>query len=126
MKFLFLVQGEGRGHMTQAISIRKILESQGHQVLAGIGKNSRRKIPRFFADEFGTNLFEYESPNFFLDKKEKGLRIGKTIFKGLINSRKYFKQLNTIQKEVKLFQPDAAADGRHAGADDEAQSDARR
>jgi UDP:flavonoid glycosyltransferase YjiC (YdhE family) len=30
MKFLFIVQGEGRGHMTQAIAFSKLLEKQGH------------------------------------------------------------------------------------------------
>lgn len=33
MKILFIVQGEGRGHLTQAISMEKLLRSSGHEVV---------------------------------------------------------------------------------------------
>ena len=33
MKILFIVQGEGRGHLTQAISMEKLLRSNGHEVV---------------------------------------------------------------------------------------------
>ena len=32
MKFLFIVQGEGRGHLTQAITLENILLRNGHEV----------------------------------------------------------------------------------------------
>ena len=32
MKFLFIVQGEGRGHLTQAITLEEILRRNGHEV----------------------------------------------------------------------------------------------
>ena len=34
MRFLFTVQGEGRGHYTQALSLAAILRKQGHEVVA--------------------------------------------------------------------------------------------
>ncbi len=33
MKFLFIVQGEGRGHFTQAITLEDMLLRNGHQVV---------------------------------------------------------------------------------------------
>ena len=33
MKFLFIVQGEGRGHLTQAITLENALRHNGHQVV---------------------------------------------------------------------------------------------
>ncbi len=33
MKYLFIVQGEGRGHLTQAITLEKLLISRGHEVV---------------------------------------------------------------------------------------------
>ena len=33
MKFLFIVQGEGRGHLTQAITLEEILRRNGHEVV---------------------------------------------------------------------------------------------
>ena len=32
MKFLFIVQGEGRGHLTQAINLERTLRRHGHEV----------------------------------------------------------------------------------------------
>ena len=33
MKFLFIVQGEGRGHFTQAITLEDMLLRNGHEVV---------------------------------------------------------------------------------------------
>ena len=33
MRYLFVVQGEGRGHLTQALSLASILRRQGHEVV---------------------------------------------------------------------------------------------
>ena len=32
MKILFIIQGEGRGHLTQALSLRQKLMAEGHEV----------------------------------------------------------------------------------------------
>ena len=46
--FVFAVQGEGRGHLTQAIAVYEMLTQRGHQVKAVlIGSSSRREIPAF-------------------------------------------------------------------------------
>ena len=46
--FVFAVQGEGRGHLTQAIATYELLLSRGHKVAAVlIGSSSRREIPSF-------------------------------------------------------------------------------
>ena len=36
MKFLFIVQGEGRGHLTQAITLEEMLLRNGHEVVARV------------------------------------------------------------------------------------------
>lgn len=49
MKFLFIVQGEGRGHLTQAITLEEILRRNGHEVVEVlVGKSSSRRLPGFF------------------------------------------------------------------------------
>ena len=51
MKYLFIVQGEGRGHLTQAISLSQMLRRHGHEVVEVlVGKSSNREIPAFFLD----------------------------------------------------------------------------
>ena len=50
-KFIFTVQGEGRGHLTQAISFTQIAREAGHEVVGyAVGSFQGRKIPSFFLD----------------------------------------------------------------------------
>lgn len=107
MKFLFIVQGEGRGHMTQAIAFSKIIERQGHE-LAGviIGKSKRRDIPEFFSRELAAPIHMVESPNFACDTDEKKILIGKTIRKNLAKSATFWRSLQQIDKVVSAESPD--------------------
>lgn len=105
MKFLFIVQGEGRGHMTQAISLSQLLKSSGHEVVGiCIGKSSRREIPDFVKNALNYPIHTFESPNFFTDKTGKGILLGKTIFLNLRLFpvfRRSLKFLHTIITETK-------------------------
>lgn len=55
MKVLFIVQGEGRGHLTQAITLEEILRRNGHEVVEVlVGKSNTRRLPGFFNRSIGT------------------------------------------------------------------------
>ena len=46
MRYVFIVQGEGRGHLTQAISMERLLRENGHEVAAVlVGKSPARRLP---------------------------------------------------------------------------------
>lgn len=48
MKVLFIIQGEGRGHLTQAMTMERLLMSHGHEVVGMlVGKSESRKLPAF-------------------------------------------------------------------------------
>lgn len=48
MKFLFIVQGEGRGHLTQALTLEEHLLREGHEVVEVlVGKSRNRELPTF-------------------------------------------------------------------------------
>ena len=50
MKIMFSILGEGRGHLTQAIAVKDMVEKAGHQVsnvVLGMGAN--RQVPAFFS-----------------------------------------------------------------------------
>lgn len=107
MKFVFLVQGEGRGHMTQAIAFAKMLEKSGHQVGAVIlGRSKRRTVPEFFRRQFSIPIVEVESPNFEADKNEKGVLIGKTILSNLRKLPSFWTSILSIHAIVKHEKPD--------------------
>ena len=49
MKCLFIVQGEGRAHLTQAITLEEMLLRNGHEVVEVlVGESSSRILPGFF------------------------------------------------------------------------------
>src|SRR6516162_10994021 len=65
MKIMFTVQGDGRGHMTQAIAAAQAFERHGHEIVAvTVGTNPSRTIPEFFAREFDGRLKPIASPGF--------------------------------------------------------------
>ena len=65
MKCIFIVQGEGRGHLTQCIALENILRSNGHEVVKVlVGKSFSRQIPDFFRRHIHAPIERFESPNF--------------------------------------------------------------
>ena len=65
MKILFIVQGEGRGHLTQAISLEKLLRDNGHDVVEIlVGKSEARRLPGFFVRSVHAPIKQFTSPNF--------------------------------------------------------------
>ena len=78
-KFLFVVQGEGRGHLTQAISLYEILTQAGHEVVSVMmGSTTGRDIPDFFKAKVNTNLQTFQSPSLVYGKS-KSLQLYKTV-----------------------------------------------
>ena len=93
--------------MTQAISLRQILQSGGHEVCHVIvGKSPRRQIPSFFYEKIGSDIDELESPNFVTDKNQKSVKPFRSAVHSLIRSPQYKRSIATINKIVKEKQPD--------------------
>jgi len=107
MKYLFLVQGEGRGHMTQAISLSEMLRSEGHEIVhVLVGKSKRREIPPFFYQKIKSNVTTFESPNFVVDAKNKKIQMGRSMFLNMFLLGVFIKSLKIIRKTVKETKPD--------------------
>lgn len=108
MKYTFIVQGEGRGHMTQAISLKNKLEKNGHKVpVVIVGKNPKRTIPSFFYQKINSKVIALDSPNFVFDKNKKRIRITPSILYNLFYFLKYLKSLETIKRIIRQEKPDA-------------------
>ncbi|MEO5642698.1 MAG: glycosyltransferase family protein [Bacteroidia bacterium] len=104
---LFIVQGEGRGHMTQAIALRQLIEKNNYKVCGVIiGTSERRNIPSFFLEKFkGISVERIQSPN-FITKNNRGINIIATIGHNLKRIRTYYKSAKQIRNKVAALNPD--------------------
>ena len=107
MKFLFVVQGEGRGHLTQAIALHEILTKSGHEVVAAlVGKSNRRELPSFFLKNIRSEVLRFNSPNFLPASKNKQTNIWTSIVYNLLKSGSYLKSIYFIRKQIKQLDVD--------------------
>ncbi len=107
MRIVFLVQGEGRGHLTQAISLYQILSAAGHEVVGAlVGISADRTVPAFFKEQIPVPIFEHQAPNIIYNKKGKGINLGKTIFTHTLSLPHYIKTLFSIHQKIKSLEPD--------------------
>ncbi|MCM0059462.1 MAG: glycosyltransferase [Algoriphagus sp.] len=107
MRFLFLIQGEGRGHLTQALSFAALLKKEQHELVGVVvGKSPRRQVPEFFIQKIGAKVTSVESPNFETDGLEKKILLGKTIRKSLAKVSTYWTSLQKIHELIQATQPE--------------------
>ena len=106
MKILFAVQGDGRGHMTQAIAAARLLHSHGHEIVAiTVGANPSRTVPAFFSREFGERLSPIASPGFCF-QHGKGVSGLGTIRQAVAGAGKYRASLATLGGLIEQTKPD--------------------
>ena len=97
------MQGEGRGHLTQAVAVAAWLRARGHEVVRVlVGQSARRAVPRFAQDELGAPVELFPSPNFVADRMG-AVRLGATIAR---NAR----AADTFAPALRLFDHYVAAD----------------
>jgi uncharacterized protein (TIGR00661 family) len=103
---MLVVQGEGRGHLTQAIAVHEMLVRAGMETCCVVvGRSSRRDVPDFFRKAFSCPVVSLPSPNFVTDKRNKSIRIWPTIWHNLSRMGAYMHGMRIIRKLVAFHQP---------------------
>lgn len=63
LRVVFVVQGEGRGHMTQALALASHLRDAGHEIARVlVGRSPWRSIPDYFRSGIEAPLAEFDAP----------------------------------------------------------------
>lgn len=107
LRCLFIVQGEGRGHLTQALALRRLLISAGHQVEGVVvGQSHQRPIPPFFREKIETPVTFVESPSFVPDGEDRSVRPWATLLHELRRAPSFLQSLDTINAVVQRHEPD--------------------
>ena len=105
-KFLFVVQGEGRGHLTQAISLFEILTSAGHQVVSVmVGMDNESNLPSFFREKISVKIHTFPAPSLVYGQT-KAVKVWDTISTHVKKFKKYQKSVQFLAQKVEEYQPD--------------------
>ncbi|PAP79206.1 hypothetical protein B1759_12695 [Rubrivirga sp. SAORIC476] len=106
LRVLFAVQGEGRGHLTQALALAAMLRRRGHQVVGALAGTSRwGDVPDFFRRDLGARVETVESPGFVADGDGR-IRPLATLAVNLWHARRYAPSLDRITATLDRLEPD--------------------
>ncbi len=102
MKFLFVVQGEGRGHFTQAITLEEMLLRNGHEVVEVlVGKSSSRTLPGFFNRTIKAPVKRFISPNFLPTQANKRACLKKSLAYNMLRVPECLRSMHYINQRIK-------------------------
>jgi hypothetical protein len=72
----FVVQGEGRGHMTQALATARHLRDAGHEVVRVlVGRSPFRSVPDYFVRAVGAPVEVFDAPTQVPDQAGLGVSV---------------------------------------------------
>ena len=102
MKFLFIVQGEGRGHLTQALTLEEHLLREGHEVVEVlVGKSRNRELPTFFRQKLKAPLSRFESPNFLPTPANRKNNLTGSILYNIVRLPAFSRSILFIRQRIK-------------------------
>lgn len=102
MKILFIVQGEGRGHLTQAISLERLLRDSGHDVVEMlVGKSESRRLPGFFVRSVHAPIRQFTSPNFLPTQANRRVNMPRSVVYNIFRFPDYVESMCYINRRIK-------------------------
>jgi uncharacterized protein (TIGR00661 family) len=107
LRIVYLIQGEGRGHLTQALSLKRVLEDAGHEVVAAfVGENPARPLPDFFLRRLDAPTHVYLPPLFVMDARRKGVKLGASFVSSVKQIPHYWTQGSWFHEKFSAYAPD--------------------
>ncbi|MDR1340842.1 MAG: glycosyltransferase [Prevotellaceae bacterium] len=101
MKYMFIIQGEGRGHLTQAISMYEMLTRNGDEVKEIlVGVNELLTLPSFFREKIKCPLETFNSSCFLFSTKHKKSLFLKSILYNLWRLPDYIRSIRFIKRKI--------------------------
>jgi uncharacterized protein (TIGR00661 family) len=105
MKALFIVQGEGKGHLTQAIALYQMFQKNGHEVVATmVGVCKGRPVPSLYTNEIAAPLYTFDTPSLSYGKG-KAPSMQATLFSHIKKYKKYIANAHLVHQVVETHRP---------------------
>lgn len=106
-RVVFVVQGEGHGHFTQAMALFDILTQAGYTISGMlVGMKRRRELPKFFTKHSSVPIFRFTSPALLVDRHTKKISLWKTTLINALCLPWHLAQLPRLHRWIKRLQPD--------------------
>lgn len=107
LRVAFVVQGDGRGHMTQALAVRSFLADAGHDVVAAyLGVSPMRPVPEYFAPRVDAPLHTFAAPTLVPDRQSRGISFSGTAMYNACHVGSYVSAGLTIWRSLRGYRPD--------------------
>lgn len=107
MRYMFTIQGEGRGHLTQALVMQDMLLRNGDEIVAFlIGASSSRELPAYFVEKVTAPIITYSTPEFLPSSKNKRPNLIKSIWVNSFHLTKFWENINFIDEQIAAYKPD--------------------
>lgn len=107
LRVLFTIQGDGRGHLTQALAVQRILLDAGHSIPAIlVGRQPDQDMPAFYAQKAAAPITRIDSFAFVTDKSDTRIAPLPTLLHNIRNAKRYWESLNVIRRAIARHRPD--------------------
>ncbi|WP_266362169.1 glycosyltransferase family protein [Tellurirhabdus rosea] len=107
-RFLFIIQGEGRGHLTQALSLAQLLRAAGHEVAAVlVGRSGGSAAPDFFTEAIDAPVETFSSPGLVYHPRTHALDLKATTRQTIRHLGSYARSIRQIRRAIRTHRPDA-------------------
>lgn len=107
LRCLFVVQGEGRGHLTQALALRSILLKAGHSVChVVVTKGGSEAVPAFFVKKIGVPITYADGFRFVIKDSSRSISWAQTLTYNFRRLSRLKASLTSIGALVRHHVPD--------------------
>jgi uncharacterized protein (TIGR00661 family) len=104
---VLIVQGEGKGHMSQSMALKELLEEAGHVILkVFIGSRPGQQLPGYFSEAFAGLTETFQSPFFIRTPNQKGIYVGRSLLANLFRSLTYIGEIKRIRRSIRELAPE--------------------
>jgi uncharacterized protein (TIGR00661 family) len=107
LRVLFTIQGDGRGHLTQALAVQRILLDAGHEIPAIlVGRQPDQDMPEFYVRKAAAPITRYDSFAFITDKTNTKIHALATALHNVRNAGRYWRSMSAIRDAIRRHRPD--------------------
>jgi len=101
-KVLLIVQGEGKGHLSQSVALKEYLEGSEYTITGVFaGGRAGQELPDYFRDAFRGKLQMFRSPCLLRTPNRKGIYVGRSLVFHLLLSFRYLQEIRRIRRNVR-------------------------